>query len=260
MKMYNYYHYAAMTSLHASIVALIPPFFLVCIGVTLKQHHGVLLLTLPFIVYSFISYQIFLVNKHRMEDSDEPVIESTVESVVGTSMAIQFLPAPSLRMLLFCKNGQLSAEIKDFYQYKFRWFIPYFIDQFFPKTYTFSKSDGGVLYTFILKGKNILIMNNVDGKCVASVQRKAFKRYVVETNIAKKEVIVQSSSFFTDIKLYNSQGEILARVRRGFLPRIWDKHIKDVNTPILTFSEEVTDLDKVILLSILSKIYRYRNH
>jgi len=260
MKIHNYYHYAAMMSLHASIVALIPPFLLVCIGVTLKQHHSVLLLTLPFIVYSFISYQIFLVNKHRMEDSDEPVIERIEESVVGSSMAIQFLPAPSLRMLLFNKNGQLSAEIKDLYDYKFRWFIPYFLDQFFPKTYTFSKSVGGELFTFILKRKKILIINNVSGKCVASVHRKSIKRYVVETNIAKKEVIVQSSSFFTDIKLYNSQGEILARVRRGFLPRIWDKHIKDVNTPILTFSEEVTDFDKVLLFSILTKIYRYRNH
>ncbi|MCM3599947.1 hypothetical protein M3175_04325 [Robertmurraya korlensis] len=260
MKIHNYYHYAAITSLHASIVALIPPFLLVCIGVTLKQHQSVLLLTLPFIVYSFISYQIFLVNKHRMGDSDEPVIETTGESIVGSSMAIQFLPAPSLRMLLFNKNGQLSAEIKDLYQYKFRWLLPYFIDQFFPKTYTFSKSHGGELYTFILKGKNILIMNNMDDKCIASIQRKSIKRYVVETNIANKEVIVQSSSFFMDIKLYNSQGEILARVRRGFLPRIYDKHIKDENTPILTFSEEVTDLDKVILLSILTKIYRYRNH
>jgi len=260
MKIQNYYHYAAMTSLHASIVALIPPFFLVCIGVTLKQYHSVLLFTLPFIVYSFISYQIFLVNKHRMEDSNEPVIERTEESVVGTSMAIQFLPAPSLRMLLFSENGQLRAEIKDFYQYKFRWFLPYFIDQFFPKTYTFSRSDEEGLYTFILKAKTILIMSNVADKYVASVQKKSFKRYLIETKIAKNEVLVQSSSFFTDIKLYNSQGEILARVRRGFLPRIWDKHIKDVNTPILTFSEKVTDLDKVILLAILTQIYRYRNH
>lgn len=260
MKIQNYYHYAAMTSLHASIVALIPPFFLVCIGVTLKQHHSILLLTLPFIVYSFISYQIFLVNKHRKEESEESVMERIGESVVGSSMAIQFLPAPSLRMLLFSKNGQLSAEIKDLYQYKFRWLLPYFIDQLFPKTYTFSKSDVGQLYTFILRGKKIFIMNNVGNKCVASVQRKSIKRYVVETNIPNKEVFVQSSSFFMDIKLYNSQGEILARVRRGFLPRIWDEHIKDVNTPILTFSEEVTDFDKVILLSILTKIYRYRNH
>ncbi|MGG7618178.1 hypothetical protein [Bacillus coreaensis] len=260
MKIHNYYYYAAMTSLHASIVAQIPPFFLVCIGITLKQHYSILLSILPFIVYSFISYQIFLVNKHRMEDSEESVIGRSAECVVGSSMAIQFLPAPSLRMLLFSENGQLSAEIKDFYQYKFRWFIPYFIDQLFPKTYTFSKSDVGELYTFILKGKNILIMNNVGGKCVTRVQRKSIKRYVVETNFAKKEVIVQSSAFFTDIKIYNFQGEILARVRRGFLPRIWDKHIKDVNTPILTFSKEVSDYDKVILLSILTKIYRYRNH
>lgn len=260
MKIYNYYHYAAMTSLHASIVALVPPFFLVCIGVTLKQHHSILLFTLPFIVYSFISYQIFLVNKHRMGDSKESVIDRTEESDVGSSRAIQFLPSPSLRMLLFCENGQLRAEIKDLYQYKFRWLLPYFIDRIFPKTYTYSNSDVGQLYQFILKGRNIFIMNQVGGKVVASVQRKSIKRYVVETNITKKEVIVQSSSFYTDIKLHNSQGEILARVRRGFLPRIWDKHFKDVNTPILTFSEEVTDFDKVILLSILTKIYRYRNH
>ncbi|MEK3990825.1 hypothetical protein [Robertmurraya sp. FSL R5-0851] len=260
MKIHNYYHYAAMTSLHASIVALIPPFFLLCIGVTLKQHHSVLLLTLPFMVYSFIAYQIYLVNKHRMEVLDETVDETIEESVVGSSMAVQFLPAPSLRMLLFNKNGQLSVEIKDVYQYKFRWFIPYFIDQFFPKTYTFSKSDGGELFTFILKGKNILIMNHVDGQCVGRVQRKPFKRYVVETDHSTKEVFLQSSSLFTDIKLCNSQGEILARLRRGFLPRIWDRHIKDENTPILTFSDEVTDLDKVMLLSILTKIYRYRNH
>lgn len=260
MKIHKYYHYAAMTSLHASIVALIPPFFLICIGVTLKQHHSVVLLTLPFMVYSFIAYQIYLVNKHRMEVLDETVVETTEESVVESSMAVQFLPAPSLRMLLFSQNGQLGVEIKDVYQYKFRWFIPYFIDQFFPKTYTCSNSDGGELFTFVLKGKNILIINRVDGQCVGRVHRKSFKRYVVETDRSTKEVFLQSSSLFTDIKLCNSQGEILARVRRGFLPRIWDRHIKDVNTPILTFNDEVTDLDKVIFLSILTKIYRYRNH
>ncbi len=259
MKIHKYYHYAAITSLHASIVALIPPFFLICIGVTLKQHHSVVLLSLPFMVYSFIAYQIYLVNKQRMEALVETVVEMTEESVVESSMAVQFLPAPSLRMLLFSQNGQLSVEIKDVYQYKFRWFIPYFIDQFFPKTYTFSNSDGGELFTFIIKGKNIVI-NRVDGQCVGRVHRKSFKRYVVETDISTKEVFLQSSSLFTDIKLCNSQGEILSRVRRGFLPRIWDRHIKDVNTPILTFNDEVTDLDKVIFLSILTKIYRYRNH
>ncbi|WP_066047929.1 hypothetical protein [Robertmurraya korlensis] len=257
MKIYTYYHDAAMTSLHASIVALIPPFLLICVGIILNQHHIILLLTLPFILYSFISYQIYLVNKHRMEDSKEPVVEKLEESIVSSSMAIQFLPAPSLRMLLFRQDGQLSGEIKDIYQHKLRWFIPYFLDQFFPKAYAFSMFNEEI-YTFILKGKNVSI--NDGNKCVATVQRKSSKRYVIDSKMSTKEVFVQSSSLFTDVKLCNDRGELLARVRRGYLPRDWDKHIKDVNTPILTVSDQVTDIEKVILLAILTKIYRYRNH
>lgn len=259
MKIYTYYHYAAMTSLHASIVALIPPFLLVCVGVILNQHRSILLFTLPFIVYSFISYQIYLVNKQRKEDSKEPVVDQLEESIVSSTMALQFLPSPSLRMLLFRQDGQLSAEIKDIHQHKLRWFIPYFLDQFFPKVYAFSKFNKEI-YTFILKGKNISIMLNDGNKCVASIHKKAPKRYVIESKWSTREVFVQSSSLFTDVKLCNARGDLLARVRRGYLPRDWDKHIKDVNTPILTVSDQVTDLEKVIILAILTKIYRYRNH
>jgi hypothetical protein len=161
-------------------------------------------------------------------------------------------------MLLFRQDGHLSAEIKDIYQHKLRWFIPYFLDQFFPKAYAFSTFNEEERYTFILKGKNVSI--NDGNKCVATVHRKSSKRYVIDSKMSTKEVFVQSSSLFTDVKLYNEREHLLARVRRGYLPRDWDKHIKDVNTPILTVSDQVTDLEKVILLAILTKIYRYRNH
>lgn len=260
MKIKNYYHYAAMTSINASIVALIPPFLLVCVAVVLKQNHSILLFTLPFILYSFISYQIFLVNKHRIEDSKGAVIAEEEESVDSPSFALQFLPAPSLRMLLFRQNGQLSGEVTDTYPKKVRWVLPYFIDQFFSTAYTFSKPNGEVLYTFIQKGNHVQVIREGANKCIGNIQKKSSKRYVIETIMETKEVFIQSSSFFTDVRFYDSRGDLLARVRRGFLPRKWDKHIKDANTPMLTFNDQLTDLEKVFLLAILTKIFRYRNH
>lgn len=260
MKIKNYYHYAAMTSLNASIVALIPPFLLVSVAFVLKQPMSILLFTFPFILYSFISYQIFLVHKQRIEDSKEPVITVAEESVDSTSFAIQFLPAPSLRMLLFRQNGQLSGEVTDASPKKVRWFLPYFIDQFFSKAYTFSKTNGDVLYTFIYKGNYVQVIQKDGNKCIGNILLKSSKSCVIETTMETREVFIQSSSFFTDVRLYNSKGDLLARIRRGFLPHVWDKHIKDANTPMLTFHGQLTSLDKVFLLAILAKIFRYRNH
>jgi hypothetical protein len=260
MKIKNYYQYAALTSLHASIVALIPPFLLVCVAFVLRQHMSILLFTFPFILYSFISYQIFLVHKHRIEDSKEPVISEAEESVDSPSFAIQFLPAPSLRMLLFSQNGQLNGEVMDAYPKKVRWFLPYFIDQFFSQVYTFSMPNGEVLYTFVQKGNHVQVIEKDGNKCIGNIQVKSSKRCVIETNMETREVYIQSSSFFTDIRFYNTQGNLLGRVRRGFLPQAWDKHFKDANTPMLTFHEQLTDFDKILLIAILAKMFRYRNH
>lgn len=261
MNINKYYYYAAMTSLNSSIAALLPPFILVLYGILYNLSQSILFLALPFLAYSFISYQQYLVDKNRVEDFETYNRKTRSYPMEPThSFVMQFLPAPSLRMMLFTKDGQFAGEIRDYPRLLLYWIFPYFLDRIFSKRYVFIKPNGEVTATFYMKNKNELIILNKFNENIAIINRVSAKKFKWEASCSSGEITVQSASMYTDLKFFKNDQSFLARVRKGWLPRQWDNHIKDPNSTVLTLNEAMTETEKLVIFTLLTSLFRYRNH
>ena len=143
MNIQQYYEQAAMASLNAALVAFIPSILLVIYAVFITQAYYLVVLLAPFLIYSFFCYQKFLLDKNRAKavkfPSDTEI--TTIENLLDQNeLLVTFMPAPSLRLLLFTPNGMKVGEIRDQSFSLIRWFLPSFMDQLFVKKYASTQS------------------------------------------------------------------------------------------------------------------------
>src|SRR3954451_20955568 len=104
MNIQQYYEQAAMASLNAALVAFIPSIFLLIYAVFITQAYHLVLLSAPFLIYSFFCYQKFLLDKNRAKAVKLPsdIKTNSIENLFDqTELLVTFMPAPSLRLLLF---------------------------------------------------------------------------------------------------------------------------------------------------------------
>ncbi len=259
MNIQEYYQKAAASSLNASLASLIPPFFLAVYGITIVQNGKVMIIMIPFLIYSFICYQFYLINDKRTK---EIFMQEAVENhrlLDENQVLITFLPAPTLKMLIFHSNGQQIGEIRDMNFWTFRWFLPYFIDGLFKKRYGIYDQANHLVGSFILKNKEIKILDS-DLNTVSTIHynySKSKSVYVFEKG--NKRIQVKQSSSFTDYQFIHSNS-VFGRFRKGWMPLEWGNRFKDPNTPIFTFEQSLSSKDKLLMYAILTKLLRCSNH
>ncbi|AIE60385.1 hypothetical protein [Bacillus methanolicus] len=268
MDIQQYYKKYAEISLNASIAACIPPFFILIIWLVVDHKLPILVMTLPFMVYSFFCYQNYLVGKRRYEEAAENSLESNrSESFIESNdMLIAFLPAPSLRMLLFAPSGKLIGEVKDLRFWKWRWFLPYFMDRLFPGMYGLYNDKGELTAQIHLgNGKDGFIkiyendellgfyiriendqLSDLKGEFVLGDEEKMFCAIRSELN--------------GEMRFYDQTGKTVCGLKKGWMPLEWGKYFRDPNTPILSFHHQSRKEEKIAVISFLVQCYCYRNH
>ncbi|MGJ7921496.1 hypothetical protein [Neobacillus sp. LXY-4] len=135
MNIQQYYRSAANIALNESIASFVPVILILGGGIYFSVDLPLFLVILPFIVFSFYCYQIYLIQHRRSLEAMTKKPSVDLGLVRTEHLLITFMPAPSLRMLLFEPNGNLIGEVRDERFWWWRWFLPYFIDKRFPKTY-----------------------------------------------------------------------------------------------------------------------------
>jgi hypothetical protein len=259
MNIQQYYRKSASISLNASLVSLIPSFFLLIYGLILKQDERMVLLCLPFLVYSFICYQIYLINDKRVGSSVKAQESDSDFSnlLKHNQVLITFLPAPSLRMLIFNTKGQMLGEIRDLNWQRIRWFVPYMFDRLlFERTYGLFDESGQLKAKIIIQKNNIALVGNR-----STQQIKLLRRTHAEYDFAHegRRISVKRSMLFTDIK-FSIGGLESARARKGLLPKECVGQIQDPNTPVLSFEEGIKAKDKLLVYALLAKLFHHSNH
>lgn len=260
MNIRQYYSNVANASLNGSIAALVPVFVIIIPIVFILGKKELVFLALPFLLYSFISYQIYLIQHHRFLTSEVATTNSQIHQYVERNeYLLTFLPAPSLRLLLFTPDGHNNVEICDKRRNKLRWFLPYFIDKLFPAEYGLYHSHKQLLISFRWRGKHAVILDQ-EGNTILEIARKDEHLFLIREKECSYHLKVDSKKLFTDIQFYRGENRLYGRVRKGWMPLEWGKHFTDANTPVLTFHEDVSKEGRLAILAILIKIYRYYNH
>lgn len=261
MNIEKYYKYTAISSLNASLISCIPIFLF--IGIFLFNHSNIIFLYLlvPFAIYSVICFSQFYLHKRRLEKMENFFSAGQARSILKTnSVVLSFLPAPSLRMVVFDRDGQEIGEIKDEKFSIIRWYLPFLFDRFYTKSYGFYNTQGDLQYVFTLK-KDRIDIKNKDKKIISRIlEIKTEKRLVIQFLYGEDTIIMKKTFGQMEYQFEQEDGHKLAQLRKGWMPKEWAKRFQDPNLPLLSIDHHASDKEIIHLYAILTKLFAYTNH
>ncbi|MBG9653870.1 hypothetical protein HUN92_10825 [Bacillus firmus] len=262
MNIQHYYLKTADISLNASLTALMPPFFFLLLFLNKFPGANFIIILFPFIIYSFLCHQMYLLNKQRAAEAAASNFYSNGQAPLPmlqqSSVLIAFLPAPSLRMVIFDTEGRRIGEIRDMKMRKLRWFLPYFIDRFFPKRLGIYDHTENLEASIIICKRGIEILSS-DARCRELIEFKKDGTTLLFQN-GDMRYAVPKSFLHTDLQVLNEQSHRIARLRKGWMPFEWGKRFTDPNTPVLTFNVSLAAKEKRRIYAMFAAIFLYRNH
>lgn len=266
MNIQQYYRYAAHVALNGSLAAFVPIVLILCGGIYFSINLPLLLIVLPFFVYSLICYQIYLIQQNRSNEVSEITLHAQTLTEAN-NLFITFLPAPSLRMLLFDEKGLLVGEVRDKRFWWWRWFLPYFIDRLFQRWYGLYDGQNELIgYYRINDRMQTVTIFNVDRQevgvfCQQREKANPIKQKGFITSAEKnKKIHVESSVLYPNIMLRNEQGTVIGKLIKGYMPLEWGKLFQDANTPYIALSEDLDEGEKILILGMLTGYFRYTSH
>lgn len=267
MNIQQYYRSAANISLNGSLAAFIPVSFILIGSIYFSIRLPLLYLILPFCLYSFICYQAYLIQRHRSLESVVSASGKKSELLNTDNLLITFMPAPSLRMLLFDPHGNLIGEVKDVKFWWWRWFLPYTVDRLFPSVYGLFDQDNQLLAYYRVNkrkkhmqvcdaAKNEVGVFNIQSESPFSLKRRG----VIHSHQNSRNFLVEGSTIATNIHVRNEHNFITSKLIKGWMPLEWGKHFRDANTPYLIFDKDIEENDKILIIGVLTDFFQYTSH
>ncbi|MEW9111161.1 MAG: hypothetical protein AB2374_17560 [Cytobacillus gottheilii] len=256
MNMHMYYKQKAIIALNAGIAALIPPVYFIVYGLIDPLHRYFIWLLCPFLVYSFICYYVFVLNKKRSEETKGVMEEAAVSLEKDVTsiekLLITFLPSPNLHMQLYDHNGYLAGELRDINQKAVRWFMPYFAEKLLTKTYGLYDHSGRLNTTILIK-KNTIELIGLDQKVVLHFKDQRSKGFIEFLDYERsKSYYLEHALFRMDAKIFINSSAKAAVLQKGYMPLSYQSFFKDANTPLLTFYKELNHIEKISVLAIFA--------
>nr|WP_263326104.1 hypothetical protein [Neobacillus sp. Marseille-Q6967] len=254
MKIHDYYRDRANLNLNGSMAALFPPAIIVCVNLFIFQIDRIMLLTIPFLIYSFIGYQFYL---HRRKQSiliekNLPIVNHLPSSLFDAgNLIVVHMNIRYAKLLLFFPNGQMAGMIKEYESKGHN-------RMFRPKLFALYNHEGEAVGFYKVKGNKIGIFN-LQRKYIGCLERQkhSFFKNKKELFNAEGRFIgaVEGASYYMDEQVYNQTFEQEVRLRRGWMPVHWSNLFPEPNTPVLSLAKELSEEDKLIKMSFLINEY-----
>lgn len=254
MKIDQYYRESACLSLNGSIAALIPTVLIILADLSFFKNKEFILLTIPFLIYSFISFQIYLFKIRQAIHIKRNMMKSHhfYHSFFETRhLLVVYLPK---RLQLFFPDGHQAGELKKFRGKRGGLAV-------FSKLYALYDLNHQVIGIFkVNKGKYHKIEvydRNQVYQGSYQINKLNFRKYKKELFDANGRFIgaVEGASYFMDEKIMNASNHQLGRLRRGWMPVEWSNLFPEANTPVLSFSDHLSEPDKLLQMSFLVNEY-----
>jgi hypothetical protein len=257
MKIYEYYRESATINLNGSIVALIPTVMIVAGNLSFINKREIMLLTIPFLLYSLISFQIYLIRIRQSIAIGKKMAksESHYDSIFESRhLLVLYMNTHSSRLLLFYPDGHLAGLIKRYREKGSKRLS-------LSKMYALYNREEEAIGFYVVKRKKTIKIDVYD-------QSRNFLGSFEKKNLGwrkdKKELLdatgrflaaVEGSSAFMDEQVLNNKLQQIGRLRRGWMPIEWSPLFPEPNTPVLSFSEVLSEKDKLLRMSLLIHEY-----
>lgn len=257
MKIHEFYRGSANITLNGSIAALVPAIIIGVGNLYYFQNKQIMLLTIPFVVYSLISFQIYL---FRMKQSisagrNISLSQSHYQSLFeARHLVVVYINQQESSVHLFFPDGHQAGIIKKYRQKGFNLFRK-------PRIYAlYNRQDQAVGFYQIKKSTPLIIEVYDQNKRYLGCYEKDRISWLKK----KKEIIdefgnfigsVEGSGYFMDERVLNQSRQQDGRLRRGWMPVEWSSRFPEPNTPVLSLSENLTEKDKLLRMSFLINEY-----
>jgi hypothetical protein len=255
MRIHEYYRDTANLSLNGSIASLLPAIFIITGNLSFFQNREIMLLTIPFLVYSLISFQSYLFQLKRSIyiGKNMLTVKSSYQSIFeGNYFLILMLQTKRPVLKLFFPNGYQAGEFRKLPQKGFirltRWYALFDTQQQIIGYFKVEKKTTIKIEVYDLN-KELL-------GCYIK-EKSGWRKYYKALIDASGTLIgtIQGSNAYMDEQIKNHRNQENARLRRGWMPLEWDRYFPESNTPVLSFRGELSDNDKLLRMSLLINEY-----
>lgn len=255
MKINDYYQDAANLSLNGSLAALLPIILMTAANLSYLHNEAVFVLTVPFFLYSFLCFQLYLFRKRQSITINRNL--SSLKPVNGDQslfsarhLLVLFHNAQSPQVLLYFPDGQLAGSIK-------RYRLKGLRKLKFSMLYVLYNSKNEAIACFGVKRKREITIEVYDKKrnCLGFLKKTRLNwlKSREELYDTKGTLIgfVEGSGTFMDEKIIDQYNQQVSRLRRGWMPVEWSPLFPEPNTPVLSFDANLSEQEKLLRMSFL---------
>ncbi|RID81640.1 hypothetical protein D1953_20090 [Peribacillus asahii] len=249
----------------AWISLLLAIIFFVCHLLQLFEG-DLLIFVIPIIIFSVLHFFYFRIYDKRVEKLGDKPMQISGQLLSIDHVLVVFMPAPTLRMLLFDSKGLLLGEVRDQNTRWFMWLIPNVVSLLLPKRFILLDSDGQVRAKYHTRAglTNSMTIYNADDEIIGGYRENwkdsliKIKGIIYKGN-QREWIAVESKASLYSLQLKTIDKKNVASFQEGWMPVEWAKRF-ELNTPIITFSSIINEQERVIILGFLAAVLHHRDH
>jgi len=257
MKINEYYRDTANLNLNGSIAALIPAIVLIAGNLFFIKNKEIMILIIPFLIYSLICFQIYLFRMRQSLSIDRNLMNSerNLQSLFeARHLLVLFLNTNSSRLLLYFPDGHLAGMIERFYGKGLKKFSH-------SKIFALYHLDNEAIGYFKVSGRKVIKIDVFDQN---RQYLGRFEKRKLDWRTNKKKLLdpkgryigaIEGSSTFMDEQIITSNPLPDGRLRRGWMPIEWSPLFPEPNTPVLSLRETLSEQDKLLRMSFIINEY-----
>ncbi|MGM9922933.1 MAG: hypothetical protein ACI35R_01635 [Bacillus sp. (in: firmicutes)] len=261
MNIKQYYHATASVYLNISLFAVGLSIALFTVNLFLFQKEGIWYTAIPFMVFSCIYFIYHLVYKKRYESMPEEISLSGAGPLKEDYVMLAFMPAPTLRVLLFNQKGEVLGEINDCLASWYSWLIPSSLLSLVPYSYKLTDANNRTLATFKMNRlfSRDMTFYNERNEIIGSYRedwKRSLVRYKGVVHYGGVDRMhVDVSGFLQSFTISSCEGEWLVSYDKGWMPLEWTEVFKELNTPILHFTGAATEEDRICIYGLCARLF-----
>lgn len=233
--------------LNSSLLVLIPVTLYILWNIVGISNEKLMVFVIPFLVYSVILFQIYLLNHNRTIQSSRNIKNLDNDSIDFFSLDqfVLYFEKEDRELLFFHPTGYLLGKLKE----KKMKSLNQIGKGQIPKEYVLIDSNENELAAYYRNRDTMDVYLNEEGYYGGFSNENGTFRLLSDEVIG----LVKCKTTFLDDQIENGDGEVILRVRKGVMPFNCQEIFRNPNTPMLTINPSIENHKKLLYFSILVK-------
>ncbi|MHC0035664.1 hypothetical protein [Pseudoneobacillus sp. C159] len=245
MNIRQVYFKQAQLYLNSSLVTVLLGSIFIFLNVFIFSEKRLMVLSFPFLLYSLLLFQFYLLQYKRSISLSDKVIRSPRSSLLFNQQIILFYEKEAKTLLFFNSSGALTGKL-----FAKQGSLTSRMDYYCPKEFILEDYNQNKLASYFYQDETVDVYLPEHGYIGGAVLNKDTLFHNLSGD-DKGEAI--KAKLFLDEQVKNSFGQIIFRIRKGWMPIRCQKVFHTPNLPIVFINPTITNEEKLLYFSLLIK-------